>query len=210
MQGAWQILFGRQRFDGQIHYRREAIQVDSNLRRVLSQAVRAEILERIATLPSSARQIAELTGEPVSRIVYHTSVLHETGCIRPLEPDRTDPGERVYELTELVSPPPRLPLSDSTRGKAIASILRRIVDWGGAALEAGTLNRPGSRLSCQQVLLDEQGLEETAEILDDAAKRIAAAGSTTAMRLAKTGKKGIRATIAFAAFESAPEEHRAG
>jgi hypothetical protein len=183
--------------------------VDPNLRRVLSQAVRAEILERIATLPSSARQIAELTGEPISRIVYHTSVLHETGCIRPLDPDHTDPAERVYELTELVSPPPRLPLSDSTRGKAIASILRRIVDRGGAALEAGTLSRADNRLSCQSLLLDEQGMRETTAILDEAAERIAAARSATAMRLARTGKKGIRATIAFAAFESAPEEGQA-
>lgn len=184
--------------------------MDPNLRRVLSQAVRAEILERIATLPSSARQIAELTGEPVSRIVYHTSVLHETGCIRPIGQDHADPGERIYELTELVSPPPRLPLSDSTRGKAVASILRRIVDKGGAALEAGTLDRDDNRLSCQSLLLDEQGLRETTAILDEAAERIAAARSATAMRLARTGKKGIQATIALAAFQSAPEERRAG
>lgn len=184
--------------------------MDPNLRRVLSQAVRAEILERIATLPSSARQIAELTGEPVSRIVYHTSVLHQTGCIRRIDADHTDPGECIYELTELVSPPPRLPLSDSTRGKAIASILRRIVDRGGAALDAGTLTRADSRLSCQSLLLDEQGLRETSAILDEAAARIAATRSATAMRLARDGKKGIRATIAFAAFESPPEERRAG
>jgi hypothetical protein len=192
--------------DRQHHYRLGAIHVDPNLRRVLSQAVRAEILERIATLPSSARQIAELTGEPIGRIVYHTSVLHETGCIRPLDPDHTDPGERIYELTDLVSPPPRLPLSDATRGKAIASILRRIVDRGGAALEAGTFERAENRLSCQSFLLDEEGLRETTAILDEAAERIEATRSATAMRLARTGTKGLCATIALAAFESAPEE----
>lgn len=184
--------------------------MDPNLRRVLSHAVRSEILERIATRPSSARQIAEQSGEPICRITYHTAVLHETGCIRPLDPDHTDPGERVYEVTSLASPPPRLPLSDSTRGQAIASILRRIVENGGAAFEAGTLSRDDSRLSCHSLLLDEQGLQETTAILDEAAERIAAARSATAMRLARTGKKGVRATIAFAAFESPQEERRAG
>lgn len=184
--------------------------MDSNLRRVLSQAVRAEILERMATLPSSARQIAEMTGEPVSRITYHTLVLHQAGCIRPLDSDHAEPGERIYELTELVAPPPRLPLSDSTRGKAIASILRRIVDKGGEALEAGTFNRADNRLSCHSFLLDEQGLEDTAAILDEAAERIAAARNETAMRLARNGTKGMWATIAFAAFESPSEGHRAG
>lgn len=184
--------------------------MDPNLRRVLSQAVRAEILERIATLPSSARQIAEITGEPVCRMTYHTSVLHQTGCIRPLDADHPDPGERIYEVTELAAPPPRLALSDSTYGKAIASILRRIVERGGAALEAGTLTRADNRLSCESVLLDEQGLRETTAILDEAAERIAAARSATALRLSKTGKKGVRATIAFAAFESPPEERTAG
>jgi len=184
--------------------------VDPNLRRVLSQAVRAEILERIATHPSSARQIAEATGEPVCRIVYHTSVLHETGCIQPLDPDHADPGDCVYEVASLMSRPPRLPLSDSTRGHAISSVLRRIVEKGRAALEAGTLNRDGNRLSCHSILLDEQGMQETTAILDEAAERIAAARSATARRLARSGKKGIRATVALAAFESPPGERPAG
>jgi hypothetical protein len=181
--------------------------VDPNLRRVLSQAVRVEILERIATHPSSARQIAELTGEPVCRIVYHTSVLRETGCIRPLGPEHTDPGERVYEVTSLTSRPPRLPLSDSTRDQAIASVLGQILDRGRVAFEAGTLSRDDSRLSCLSMLLDEQGMRETTEILDEAAKRIAATRSATAKCLAGNGRKSIRATIALAAFEC-PHEGR--
>ncbi len=75
--------------------------MDPNLRRVFSQAVRAEILERIAKRPSSPRQIAELTGEPICKITYHASVLYETGCIRPRDPEPADPGERVYEIAPL-------------------------------------------------------------------------------------------------------------
>lgn len=183
--------------------------MDPNLRRVLSQAVRAEILERIATLPSSARQIAEATGEPVGRIVYHTSVLHQTGCIQPLDPDQKDPGERVYRVASLTSRPLRLPLSDTARDEAISSVLRRILENGSTALEAGTLGREENRLSCHSILLDEQGLRETTEILDEAARRIAAARSATANRLARGDGKGITATVALAAFECPAEEQSA-
>jgi hypothetical protein len=188
--------------------RQEEARVDPNLRRVLSQAVRAEILERIAKRPASARQIAEATGEPLSKITYHTTVLCEAGCIRPLDPDQPDPEERVYELASLESYPSRLPLSDSTRARALSTILRRIVEKGRAALEAGTLERDHSRLSCQSLILDEQGLKETKAILDEAAERIAATRSSTARRLAESGRRGLPATVAFAAFESPRDDAR--
>jgi DNA-binding transcriptional ArsR family regulator len=179
--------------------------VDPNLRKVLSQAVRAEILEWIGKRPASARDIAEATGEPLSKVTYHTSVLYEAGCIRPVDAAARDPAERVYELASL-EPGARLPLSDSTRARALSSVLRRIVERGRAALEAGTLQEHASRLSCDSVLLDEQGLREAQRILDEAAERIAAARSATAKRLADTGSTGIEATIALAAFESPREE----
>jgi hypothetical protein len=184
--------------------------VDPNLRRVLSQTVRVEILERIAKRPSSARQIAEATGEPFSKIAYHTSVLCESGCIRPRDPTHTDPGERVYEIASLDNaPPPRLPLSDTTRGEVISSILRRIVEKGRAALAAGTFDGDGSRVSCDSILLDEQGLLETQAILDEAAKRIAATRAETAKRLSQTGAKRVWTTVALAAFESPEDEKSA-
>ncbi len=180
--------------------------MDPNLRKVLSQAVRVEILERIGKRPSSARQIAEVTGEPFSKITYHTSVLCEAGCIRPLDPTHTDPGERIYELASLESAPSRLLLSDETRGHAISSILRRIVERGRAALEGGTLDGDGSRVSCHSILLDEQGLQETQAILDDAAKQIAETRAATAKRLSRSGAKRIWATVALAAFESPQDD----
>jgi len=165
-----------------------------------------EILERIATRPSSARQIAEMTGEPLCQIAYHTSVLYEAGCIVPLDPAQPDPGERIYEIASLDSAPPRLSLSEHNRSRALSSILRKIVDNGRAALAAGVLDSENSRLSCHSILLDEQGLREARAILDEAAERIEAARAATAKRLVRDRGKGVRATIAFAAFESPQDE----
>jgi DNA-binding transcriptional ArsR family regulator len=181
--------------------------VDPHLRRVFAQAVRAEILERIGKRPSSARQLAEATGEPLSKMTYHLKVLHEAGCLRPVDADAdVDPGDRVYEVASLTSEPPRLPLSEAIRDQAISSILRRIVEQGRAALEAGTLGGDSTRLSCVSILLDEQGRQEAQAILDEAAARLAAARAATAKRLSEGRAEAVRTTIALAAFESPPRQ----
>ncbi|HYP56577.1 MAG TPA: hypothetical protein VEQ41_09825 [Solirubrobacterales bacterium] len=169
--------------------------------------MRAEILERIGKRPSSARQLAAASGEPLSKMTYHVTVLHRAGCIRPLAGQaEVDPGDRVYEVASLGGEAPRLPLSDAIRDQAISSILVRIVEQGRAALEAGTLGTDATRLSCVSVLLDEQGQREAQAILDEAAARLAATRAATAKRLEGGSGAAVRTTIALAAFESPPEE----
>lgn len=180
--------------------------MDPHLRRVFAQAVRAEILERIGKRPSSPRELADATGEPLSKMTYHLAVLHQAGCIRLIGGEGGDPGDRVYEVASLAAEPSRLPLSEDIRDRAISSILLRIVEQGRAALAAGTLGTDATRLSCVSVLLDEQGQREAQEILDEAAARLAAARSATAKRLSESRANGVRTTIALAAFESPPEE----
>lgn len=178
------------------------------MKRALSQALRVEILERIATSPASPRQISEATGEPLGRVVYHALVLHRTGCVRPTDPASAASSDCVYELATLLPSPSRFALSDSTRGHALASVLRRIVEHGSAALRAGTLGkRSDQAVSCETILLDQQGWQETQAILKEAAERIAGAKVTAAQRLAQSGQQGIRATVALAAFEAAPDSH---
>lgn len=184
--------------------------MDPRLRRALSQALRVEILERIASDPASARQIAEACGEPLTKITYHTSILRDTGCIQPADPTSSDPGERVYEVTTLMPAPRRLRLSDSTRGRALASVLQRIVDSGIAALEAGILGkRDDSRISCESVVLDDQGWQEAKVIVDEARERLSASRTATSKRLARSGEAGIHATVAFIIFESPADDKSA-
>jgi len=177
--------------------------VDPRLRRALSQALRVEILERIASHPSSALQIAQQCGEPLARITYHLRILQDTGCIQPGLSSSDDPGEPVYEVTTLVSSSRRLGLSDSTRGYALASVLQRIVDSGVAALDAGTLgSREDNLACCESVLLDQQGWQETKAIADEANERLAAVRAASERRLAEGDEPGLRATIGFVAFET--------
>lgn len=180
--------------------------MDPQLKRALSQALRVEILERIATGPASPRQISDATGEPLGRIDYHVSVLHRTGCARPVDPVSAETSDCLYELATLLPSPPRIPLSDSTRGHALASVLRRIAEDGFAALKAGALGKhPDQEASCESLLLDRQGWHETREILEEAAERIARAKAAAARRLAQSGEPGTPTTVALAAFESAPD-----
>lgn len=177
--------------------------MDPHLMRAFSQALRVEILERIAARPASPRQMAEMTGEPLSKIAYHTAVLRHTGCIHPMEPENSDPAETVYEIATLLPTASRLPLSDSTRGQAFASVLRRIVEKGFIALRAGTLDkRRDDRARCESVLVDQRGWREIQAIVDDAVEGVAVAKATAMKRLTTSGEPGIQATVALAAFES--------
>jgi hypothetical protein len=164
-----------------------------------------EILERIASNPASPRQLAEKTDEPLRRIVYHISVLHQSGCVRPIRADEAGSSDCVYELATLLPEPPRLQLSDSTRGHALASVLRRIVERGFEALTARTLGGAENQASCESLLLDREGWRETQAILSDAANRIAAAKEAAAKRLAQSDEPGIATTVALVAFEAASE-----
>lgn len=179
-------------------------EVDSQLKRAFSQALRVEILERIASDPASPRQIADATGEPLGRIAYHASVLRRTGCVRPVDPASDESSDCVYEVSTLLPSSPRIPLSGSTRGHALASVLRRIVDQGLAALKAGSLGSGDQVASCEAMLLDERGWQETLAILEEATERIAAAKAEAAQRLAQSGEQGTPTTVALAVFEAAP------
>jgi hypothetical protein len=182
--------------------------VDPQVKRALSQALRVEILERIAANPASPRQIAEVAGEPLPRVAYHASVLHQTGCVRPTSPEAaaSGPYDCVYELATLLPSPPRLQLSDATRGHALASVLQRIVEQGLTALQGGTLGRrEDNRASCQSVVLDEQGWQEMQAILEETAGRLAALRAAASRRLAASGEPAITTIIAFTAFEAPAE-----
>jgi hypothetical protein len=186
-------------------------EVDPQLKRAFSQALRVEVLERIANGPASPRQIAEATGEPLARIAYHASVLRRTGCVEPVDPDSADSSDCVYEICTLLPSAPRIPLSNSTRGHALASVLRRLVNHGLAALKAGTLGAsPDHAASCESMLLDERGWQETQAILAEAAERIAEAKAAAAARLAQSSEPGTPATVALTVFEAAPDAERIG
>jgi hypothetical protein len=169
-----------------------------------------EILERIASGPASPRQIAEATGEPLGRIAYHVAVLHRTSCVRPVDPANAETSDCVYEVSTLFPSSPRISLSDSTRGHALASVLRRIVDHGLTALKAGALGGGNQVASCETVLLDERGWRETLAILEETMERIAEAKASAAARLAHGGDRGSPATVALAAFEMAPDADQIG
>jgi hypothetical protein len=184
-------------------------EMDSQLKRAFSQALRVEVLERIATTPASPRQIAETTGEPLGRVAYHTSILRRTGCIHPIDPDSPESIDCVYRVAALLPPSPRIPLSDSTRGQVLASVLRRIVIQGYAALKAGAFGtNPDHAASCESMRLDDRGVQETRAILEEAAERIAAAKAAAARRLAQSGDAGTPTTVAMAAFEAMPDDER--
>jgi hypothetical protein len=159
------------------------------------------ILARISQRPASARQIAEETRQPEKETVFHTTALHESGCIGPVDSAETDPYERVYEITIPDSARPRLSFSDSARDEAIPSVLRQDVCNGLAALEAGALDNGESGLRCELLVLDKEGKRQVREIVAETSAQVAAATSASAKRLAGNREAAIRAAIAFPTFK---------
>lgn len=186
--------------------------MDHELRRAFSHPIRASILGILAQGAATPARLAAAIDDRLTRTCYHAAVLRKIGLIKAI--GHGDGPEKAEKSYELVSPIAFAQLEDVdippfAQGFVSASTLRKILDKGVAALEAGTLDaREDSHFTCLSVTVDEPGLQDVNEIIDETLKRIAVALSTSSRRIAGSGAKPIPITIVVASFESPrrPEE----
>lgn len=68
------------------------------IRKLLSNPLREEILKIIERAPAPVSVIMELTEAPYPSVAYHTRVLCRAGTIYRVENDEFDPEDPLYEL----------------------------------------------------------------------------------------------------------------
>lgn len=180
--------------------------VDQKLARALAHPVRVEILRVLGEQAGSPVQLADLLGEPLGNISYHTKVLVDNDCIELVE---TRPVRGAVQHFYRAKPHatfgtrrwrkvPRALRSDLA-GSALNEFNSRAID----ALKAGTFQeREGSTLTWLPLTVDERGWDEIEGILEGLEKRFQAIGEKCSGRL-QDADDGFPIVVAVAAFEAA-------
>ncbi len=146
--------------------------------------------------------------ESLGVVSYHANALLDADCIEQV---RTQPKRGTIEHFYTARPRSFIGNQDwrkaplSVRGGVTSEAIRTFVDKVGAAIDADTIDsREDTTLNWMPITVDEQGWQETAEILDHALRELMRIAAESRERLGEAD--GIPVVTALAAFEAPPGE----
>jgi len=185
--------------------------LDPNLAKALSHPLRQRILERLSVGgEASPIQIARLLDAPLPNVAYHVRVLLELDCVELV---RTRQVRGALEHTYRATAHPWLDaeqwarLPASFRRQALARTLREVVSDASDAGVAGGFDHPGAQVRRATAVLDPQGWQDIAVLLEDTLVSVQRIHDASAVRAAKgeTGRPTIEAEIGLLLFRRPPQ-----
>src|SRR5882757_1199179 len=185
---------------------REPETIDQNLVKALAHPMRVRILEALQGRTGSPTELAREFRESLGVVSYHTNALLEVDCIEQVG---TRPRRGTIEHFYTARPRSfighqdwrRVPLS--VRAGVTSEALRTFAAKIGESIDADTIDRrEDTTLNWMPITVDEQGWQETAEILDRALRELQTVATTSRERLGR--EAGIPVVTGLAAFESPP------
>jgi DNA-binding transcriptional ArsR family regulator len=184
--------------------------VDPRIAKALSHPMRARILMILNERVASPNEIADSIDERLPNVSYHVRALLELGTIELVDTaQRRGAIEHYYRaiVRPFFSDKDWKRLPRSGRQAISDSILQILWDDVSESIKSGTFEaRDDRHLTHKRMVLDEQGWEEMAQLLNDVltqAEKIES-GSTARMKKADDGA-GISTTLAMTHFESRPD-----
>jgi len=182
--------------------------VDQKLVKALAHPLRVEILAILNERMASPNELSKELEEGLSQVSYHVKVLKDFECIEMVKTEpRRGAVEHYYRATERAFLTDRdwQTLPDSVKPGVSSSALKVILADVVGALEGGTFDaRDDRHISWTPGVVDEQGWEESAELVAETLDRLIAIHSASAKRLAKSGEAGIPATAVLMNYEGLP------
>lgn len=182
--------------------------VDPRIAKALSHPMRARILGILDERVASPNEIAEIIEERLPNVSYHVRALLDLGCIELVDTaQRRGAIEHYYRavVRPFFSDRDWKRLPRSGRQAISDAALRIIWEDVGDALRAGTFeSRPDRHLSHNDVVLDDEGWREVAEILNGMISEVQRIASASAKRLKTANGEGIPATVVAMQFELPP------
>ncbi len=185
---------------------------DPNLTKALSHPLRQRILERLSAdgAEASPTQLAHLLDAPVGNVAYHVRVLHKLECIE-LVRTRKVRGALEHYYRAIAHPWldaeqwARLPAS--FRRQALARTLRDIVSEASDAGVTGGFDHPDAQVTRVSAVLDEQGWQDIAVLLEQLLTSVQRIHADSAVRATEeeTGRPIIDTEIALLLFRRAPQ-----
>jgi predicted ArsR family transcriptional regulator len=183
--------------------------IDECVGKALGNSFRQQILWMINERPTSASEIAKEMGETLSRVCHHIEVLKDAKCIEVAFTRRA--GNRVQSFYKATARAflddmewPKVP--ESLKEGLRATLLRNVLDDAIEAVVEGTFDSfeadAEAHLSWTPMILDGQGWEELAEILERALKEAIETQESASERLLASGEKGTSCTVSILGYAS--------
>lgn len=180
--------------------------IDPKLAKALAHPLRVQILGILNERIASPNQIAKELGEPLGNISYHVKVLLDYDCAELVRREpRRGAIEHFYRATKRAyfNHPEWMTLPPSAKQGIERTILEAIGKDVSEALAEGTLAERGdSHLSRTPMVVDEQGWQDLATLLDGTLDQVLEIQAEVDNRLAKGGSDGIRAKVEILHFKS--------
>jgi DNA-binding transcriptional ArsR family regulator len=155
---------------------------------------------------ASPKEIADELGIDVSEVSYHFRELKRRKLVKLVRTVRRRGfAEHFYEPAA-----PAFHFDDSAwmelpagiRSTFSGEMLRQIIEELTGALEAGSFDRRNRHLSRTWLRVDEEGWEESMQVMQEALDRVLTIQAASAKRLRKSPELGIPMSFVMAAFET--------
>lgn len=188
--------------------------VDQRLVKALAHPLRVEILTILNERMASPNELSKELEEGLSQVSYHVKVLKDFECIEMVKTEpRRGAVEHYYRATERSFIPDSewQSLPDSIKPGVTWSAFKMIIEDVVGAIKGGSFNaRDDVHMSCTPGVVDEQGWNESVDLVNETLEQIMGIHAASAKRLAKSDEEGIPATAVLMNFEGLSPEAKAG
>jgi DNA-binding transcriptional ArsR family regulator len=179
--------------------------VDQRLVKALAHPLRVEILTILNERMASPNELSKELEEGLSQVSYHVKVLKDFECIEMVKTEpRRGAVEHYYRATAraYLTDTDWRSLPDSVKPGVSASAVQMIVDDVIGALGGGTFDtREDRHVSWTPGVVDEQGWDESVDLVNETLEQLIKIHAGSAKRLAKSGEEGIPATAVLMNYE---------
>jgi DNA-binding transcriptional ArsR family regulator len=168
--------------------------IDQRLVKALAHPLRVRLLAILNERVASPNELAKETGEPLGNVSYHVRLLADLDCVELV---RTAPRRGAVEHYYRATVPPWFDkrawadVPKSLRSSVSSSALSVIVEEAAAAMHSGAFDSRADRhVSRAPLMLDEDGWNELAGMLDELLERALELKGEAANRAVESGSEG--------------------
>lgn len=179
--------------------------LDQKLVKALAHPLRVEILTILNERMASPNELSKELEEGLSQVSYHVKVLKDFECIEMVKTEpRRGAVEHYYRATSRAYLTDRdwQALPDSIKPGMSAAGLKMIIDDVVGAINGGSFTaREDVHVSWTPGVVDEQGWDESVDLVNETLEQLIKIHAGSAKRLAKSGEAGVPATAVLMNYE---------
>lgn len=179
--------------------------LDKRFAQALNHPLRTEIIAILSDSCASPSEMADMLGEPLSNVSYHTNELLKLECIEMVAQEQVRGATKTrYRATTkmLLDNPDWERLGQAVRTGISINAMNEVTRRASDAMEAGTFDRRADRtLITLKLDVDEKGWQDANEALRKAYERIGEVEVEAAVRKAD-GARTFRMTASLLGYES--------